>query len=218
MYNEIEKLVMQCLRGRKGSKFMEILLNPNIAYLVLMLGLVLGILAVFVPGTGLLEAMALIILVVAGWEVFNQPINILALFLLILGVFPFLLAVRKSGRTIYLVLCILALVLGSLFLFTTDRWWIPAVNPLLALVVSALSSGFLWLAARKSIEAQLVPRVHDRDNLIGSTGKTTSKIDPEGTVQISSELWTARSQQAIPAGVRVRVVARNGFILTVEKV
>jgi membrane-bound serine protease (ClpP class) len=216
MYNEIKETGQAESANSKRTEAMVILLNPNIAYLVLMIGFVLGILAVFVPGTGLLEAIAVIALALSAWEIFNQPINVLALLLLVLGVFPFLLAVRKSGRIIYLVICILALVLGSLFLFSTDRWWIPAVNPLLALVASASSSGFLWLVARKVIEANLAP-VRSRADLVGSIGKATTVIDPEGTVQISSELWSARSQEPIPAGTNVRVIARDGFILTVEK-
>jgi membrane-bound serine protease (ClpP class) len=52
--------------------------------------------------------------------------------------------------------------------------------------------------------------------LIGSIGEAKTEINDEGSVQVGGELWSARSDQAIPLGARVRVIAREGFILKVE--
>ncbi len=200
---------------------METLLNPNIAYLALVVGTLLAILALFVPGTGLLEIAALFVLLFAGWEVYGllSQLNLWALAVLILGVFPFFLAVRKSGRMIYLLGSILALVVGSSFLFHGQQSWQPAVNPLLALAGSSLSAIFLWIGTRKSLEAAQAPPAHLK-TFIGATGEVTSDIkeNDEGTVQLESELWSARSVEPIPAGSEVRVVGREGFTLVVEKV
>ena len=117
----------------------DFLLDPNVAYLMLVLGVLLAILAMFTPGTGLLELGALLILILAGWEIYNLPINLWALLMLVLGVFPFLLAVRQSQKTVFLGAAIVSFVLGSSFLFRGDQWWQPAVNPILALVISLLT-------------------------------------------------------------------------------
>jgi membrane-bound serine protease (ClpP class) len=197
---------------------MDALLNPNLAYLLLVAGFLLAISAVLSPGTGLLEIGALFALLFAGYEVYNIPINVWALVILLLGVIPFLLAVRKSGKLIFLVISILALVIGSAFLFRGETWWQPAVNPVLAVVTSTLTAVFFWVAVRKTLEAESVRPTHDLSILIGAIGeaKTDIDIDGDGSVQVSGELWTARSQKPISAGSQIRVLNREGFILEVE--
>ena len=113
---------------------MDIFLNPNVVYLLLVLGFFLAILALFSPGTGMLEAGALLILIAAGWGVYNnaRPINLWALIVLAIGVFPFLLAMRKWRDVIFLAIAIVAFELGSVYLFVPEVWWKPAVNPFLA--------------------------------------------------------------------------------------
>jgi membrane-bound serine protease (ClpP class) len=196
---------------------MDILLNPNVAYLVLTAAFLFTILAVLSPGTGLLEAGAVILLILAGYTIYNLPLNIWALVLLVVGVVPFIIAVRRSGRLVYLGISLVALVIGSSFLFAGDGWH-PAVNPLLALITSTLVVSFLWIATKKILEADRMRPSHSLESLIGAVGEAKTDInDSEGSVQVSSELWSAHSRQPIPAGVRVRIVGRDGFMLEVEK-
>ncbi|NMC11683.1 MAG: hypothetical protein GYA34_02240 [Chloroflexi bacterium] len=195
---------------------MEFILSPNIAYLVLVLGLVFSIMAIFTPGTGFFEVGALFALILAGYAIYNLPFNWWAAGILVLGIFPFIIAVRRSGRMIYLVISILALVIGSVFLFPGDRWWKPAVNPLLAIIVSLITAGYFWIAVQKTLEAERKRPAHDLEKLIGKTGEAKTDIHAEGTVQVESELWSAFSQEVIPKGSLVRIKNRNGFILEVE--
>lgn len=197
---------------------MEILLNPNVAYIILVIGVILTIMALFAPGTGVLEISALFVLLLAGWEISQQPINLWALLLLILGVIPFILAVRKSQRLIYLVIALIAFVVGSIYLFQGDYWWQPGVNPVLAIVTSVMASGFLWIAVTKVLESDRMRPRHKLANLTGEVGEAKTDIHSEGTVQIESELWSARSSIRIPEGSKVRVVKREGFILEVESI
>lgn len=195
----------------------KILLDPNVAYLLLVGGVLTAVLALLNPGTGILEVAALFALVLAGWAVYRLPINPWALLVLLLGVFPFLLAVRRSRRLIYLALAILGLVIGSAFLFQGEDWR-PAVHPVLALVVSVLAGGFVWLVVTKSLEAIMARPDHDLNRLIGAVGEAKTDIHMEGSVQVAGELWSARSLKPIPAGTPVRVVRMNGFVLEVEAV
>src|SRR5512135_1053286 len=96
---------------------MEILVDPNVAYLLLVVGFVLAIMALFSPGTGVLEVGALFVLFLAGWEISQLPINLWALIVLILGVVPFIIAVRKSRNLVFLVIALVAFVVGSAYLF-----------------------------------------------------------------------------------------------------
>jgi membrane-bound serine protease (ClpP class) len=197
---------------------METLINPNVAYLLLVVGVVLAIMALFAPGTGILEVAALFVLFLAGWEISQIPINIWALVVLVIGVIPFILAVRKSRNLIFLVIALVAFVIGSTYLFQGASVWQPGVNPILEIIASLIASGYLWIAATKVLETEKIKPRHDLAKIIGSVGEAKTDISNEGSVQIGSELWSARSTVPIPEGSKVRVVKREGFILEVESV
>ena len=92
------------------------------------------------------------------------------------------------------------------------------MNPILAAVVSILSGGFVWFAVVKVVEADQRMPSHDLTSLVGLIGETRTPVHEEGSVQVHSELWTARSQEPIPSGAKVRVVSREGFVLELEPV
>jgi membrane-bound serine protease (ClpP class) len=195
---------------------MDFLLDPNIAYLFLLAGVLLGLMAIIAPGTGMLEVGAFFCLALAGYAVYNLTFNLWALIVLVLSVVPFIYAIQKPKREWFLALSILGLVVGSVFLFATDGWQ-PAVNPALALVSSILYAGFLWIAIQKTLQASHTRLSHDLSTLVGQIGEAKTRIHAEGSVQIAGELWSERSDKVIPNGSFVRVVARDGFVLIVEK-
>ncbi len=197
---------------------MEILVNPNVAYLILVVGIVLTMMALFAPGTGILEVSALFVLLLAGWEMTQLPINFWALAVLVLGVIPFLIAVIRSRNLVFLGIAIVAFVIGSAFLFQGAHPWEPGVNPFLAIVVSMLAGGFIWFAATKVLETRQLRPKHDLSEIIGEEGEAKTEVQDEGSVQIGSELWSARSNVLIREGSKVRVVKRDGFVLEVEPV
>ena len=195
---------------------MDFLLEPNVAYLILLGGVLLSMMAIITPGTGLFEVGAFFCLALAGYAVYNLSFNGWALVILVLSIVPFIYAIQKPKRELYLGFSILLLVIGSVFLFSVDGWK-PAVNPFVAFVSSALMSAFLWLAVRKTIQAASAHPVHDLGMLIGSIGEAKSNIHEEGSAYIEGEMWSAKSDQTIPIGSSIRVVRREGFILVVEK-
>ena len=197
---------------------MEFLQNPDVIYLLFSGGLIFAVLALVSPGTGFLEIGALFILGLAGWGVvqYQIPINWLALSLLLIGIVLFLMAIRKPKIWALLVASILAIVLGSAYIFLGEVWYIPAVDPLLAVLVSVLSGLFFWVSARKVIEARSARPRHDLHVLLGAIGEAKTRIHAEGSVQVAGELWSARSEKPIPVGTRVRIINREGFTLLVE--
>jgi len=193
---------------------MNFLLDPNVAYVMLVGGFLLAILALFSPGTGLLELGALFMLALAGYGVANLPINVWALIVLLVGVFPFMLALRRSRQWAWLIPTLVALVVGSIFLFSSADGS-PAVNPWLAGLVSILVIPFVWLIGRKSLEALGRPTQSLAD-LIGMIGEARTDILAEGSVYVNGEDWSARSKTLIPAGSKVLVLRRDGLVLEVE--
>jgi membrane-bound serine protease (ClpP class) len=195
---------------------MDFLLEPNVAYLILLGGVLLGLMALVTPGTGLFEVGAFFCLALAGYAVYNLSFNGWALVLLVLSIVPFIYAIQKPKRELYLGLSILLLVIGSVFMFAVDGWK-PAVNPFVALITSGLLSAFLWIVVRKTAQAAEARPVHDLETLVGSIGESKSKIHEEGSVYVAGEMWSAKSDSPIPDGSSIRVVRREGFILVVEK-
>jgi membrane-bound serine protease (ClpP class) len=195
---------------------MEFLLDPNVAYLFLLAGILLSLLAIVTPGTGLLEVGAFFALAMAGYAIYNLNFNFWALIVILLSVVPFALAVRRPNRELLLALSLVGLVAGSVFLFSRENG-LPAVNLVLAATASLLVVGFLWIAVRKAIQASLERPTHDLEILIGQSGEARTEVREEGSVQVSGELWSARSDHPIPAGTHIRVLRRDGFVLVVEK-
>ncbi|MBE9473677.1 MAG: hypothetical protein IMY85_02205 [Chloroflexi bacterium] len=195
----------------------DLLLDPNVAYLILVGAALLTMMAVLNPGTGLLELFGLFMWLISAYIIFNMPINYWALGLMLLGVVLFLLSLRMFKNLVYLGLSIAAVIVGSIFLFDQPGWQ-PAVNPVLAVVVSIFVAGFVWVVAQKALEADSMRPAHDLEALIGAIGEAETAIGDEGSVQVAGELWSAKSDQAIPEGSRVRVVGREGFFLKVEQV
>lgn len=195
---------------------MNILLDPNIAYLLLLGGTFLGLLALVTPGTGAIEVGSLFCLLLAGYSITQLDFNLWALVLIILSVVPFIYAIRKPKRGVFLAASILILVASSAYLFRDPNGG-PAVSPLIALVASVLYFGFLWFAIRKSLQAYFTPPTHDLNSLIGQFGETKTRVHDEGSVQVAGELWSARSRNPIPPAKQVRVISREGFTLEVEQ-
>ena len=197
---------------------MEFLIDANVSYVLLILGFLFAILALFSPGTGIMEVGALIALVLAGYGIINLPLNTWALAILAFSLIPFGLAVRaRKGRTRLLFLSgsVLAFLVGSALLFPWNGLQ-PGVSPVLIALLSTLALGLAWLMATKSVEAIDARPSFDLDRLVGMTGEASSDIRSEGTVYVNGETWSAHSKTFIPAGSPVRVVRRDGFTLEVE--
>ena len=195
---------------------MDFLLNPNVAYLFLLGGVFLAMLALITPGTGFFEIGALFCIALAGYAIFNLSFNWWAIVLVMLSAVPFVYSIQKPKRELFLGVSIVVLMVGSLFIFPSETGG-PAVNLFLAFLASALVSGFLWIAVQKTVQASSARPSHDLGALVGQVGEAKTKIHVDGSVQVNGELWSARSEKAIKAGSSIRVIRREGFMLIVEK-
>ena len=195
---------------------MDFLLDPNVAYLILLGGVLLAMMSIASPGTGLFEIGAFFCIILAGYAIYRLSFNWWALVLLGLSIVPFVYAIQKPRRELYLALAILLLIVGSVFIFprTEDQLM---VNPLVAILGSGSVAVLLWFAVRKAVEATGMRPSHDLTGLIGQIGEARTKINEEGSVLVDGELWSARSESPIAAGSSIRVLRREGFILVVEK-
>ena len=199
---------------------MDLFINPNVSYVLLILGFMTAVLALFSPGTGFLELGALFALALAGYGIANLPVNSWAFALIGIGVVLFLLVLVIPARlkALLMTLSALGVILGATLLFRSQASWLPAVHPALILILAPTTPLITWFLSRKIAESVSARSSFDQNQLIGMTGKASSDIRGQGTVYVNGEEWSALSQAFIPAGSPVRVLKRQGLTLEVEPI
>ncbi len=194
---------------------MDPLLDPNVAYLVLVAATFFVLLALMTPGTGVPELLAIFSLLLAAYSVYHLSYNWWALAILLASLIPFWLAVRRARGAYWLAISILGMAVGSIFFFPAETGLI-SVNPVLAVGTTVVYAALMWICVRKIVEIAASRPIHELSSLIGQKGETRTAVQDSGSVQVAGELWSARSQQLLKPGSPIRVVGRDGFVLVVE--
>lgn len=191
---------------------------PNVFYLCLVLGLWVTALALVSPGTGALEVLALFLLGGAAVGMLTWPVNALAFIPLILGAAAFIFSlVRRRQAGVGLLVSAMLISLGSIFLFESPSGG-PAVQPVLAILMSGLTVLLFWVGVRRGLEAQRAAPTVSAATVVGQIGETRSPVHRDGEVYVGGEMWSARAEQPIAEGQRVRVRSLDGLIVEVEPV
>lgn len=200
------------------EQMMTVMTDPNIVYLVAVLGLWFSVTAVYVPGTVLVEKLAFVGIAGAAILLFQMPTNWLAVMALIVGVLGFIIIPFLKTEIAPLAIVGLALQgFGGYFLFY-DR----PVSPLLigfTLLIQFAYHTYVLMPMLRQIRERAAQPVDRDSQLVGMQGRVTKALDPIGTVQVNGELWTALSVEAdvtIEPGETVVVIGREGLQLTVE--
>lgn len=190
------------------------LLDPNLMYLALLVGLWIGVTALYIPGTWLPEITSIVL--VAGSLIILSSMATAwwAVALMVLGISAFLLLPffgEKYGR--FAEFGLVAQAIGGLFLFQEQ-----SVSPLLiafTVIVGVLYNRLVLIPTMKN---QRRFNEYDESNqVIGIRGRVIKELDPVGTVYVNKELWRARSSENLTKDTPIMVVGQNGLELTVEK-
>jgi membrane-bound serine protease (ClpP class) len=191
------------------QNFLLTISNPNLAYLLLMIGL-LGLYFEFAhPGAILPGVLGGICLLMAVFSFQILPINYVGLLLILLAVGFFILEVKVHSYGALSAGGIASMIIGSMMLVKSP---IPELRPSLRLIIPvavgmALVCGFL---------VSLVIRAHarraltGREGMIGEKGTAMTDLSPSGKVFVHGEIWDAESDAAVPKGEPV-------IVLEVEK-
>nr|MDO8062800.1 NfeD family protein [Candidatus Freyrarchaeum guaymaensis] len=227
-YNPVRKIPLSGVSGayplfyQKPVKYyvLDFLVNPYVAYSLLMLGLFGLIIGIKTPGYGA-EVGGSISLLLSLLGLGVLGLNVAALLLFALG-FTLLLLEIKTGTTVLAVGGITCLVLGSLivvpagWLFTST--FVESLRTLL-LTISGLLAAFFALIIYKVGKVQRLKSKLEPETLIGETGTAKTTLNPKGQVLVKGEVWSARSagNTTIPEGSRVKIVKVTGLTLIVEE-
>ncbi|MEM6526762.1 MAG: NfeD family protein [Chloroflexota bacterium] len=195
----------------------SLLLDPTVVYLILIVGAWLGITAMYIPSTGIAEALALVVLGGAVFALAQLPVNWISVMLLIVGMFGFVIAPlfnRKHSRWSWMAPVVQGV--ASVFLY---RGMVP--NPFVIAVMLGLAFAYNHYLLLPMLDyLRDTPLVGDEStDLPGATGRVVGAVNPpeSGTAQINGELWTIRSSVPLQRGDVVRVQAVNGLELHVER-
>ena len=187
------------------QKFLLTISNPNLAYILLMLGL-LGLYFEFSnPGAILPGVLGGLCLLVAIFSFQILPINYVGLILILLSIGLFILEIKVQSYGILSVGGILAMVIGSIMLIDAP---IPELRPSLKFIIPVaigLSLIFLFLIIL-AVRVHMRKAVTGKEGLVGKIGVARTELNPEGKVFVHGEIWDAEAQQDIPEGTKVMVI------------
>ena len=199
---------------------MEVLINPNVAYLLIVTALMLLLLTFNEPKFTWPKAAMAFCFLAAGVELLHLKGNTWAFLVVALSPLPFIMAIRQTPvRSPLLLLTILMLTIGSFFLLV-DQNGRPVVNYGLAGFVAVLCGAFIWISNGRGRNAQGVRLSDDPSSVVGLLGEAHTDIESHsaGSVLVDGEIWQARSKNPIHAGAMVRILRQDGFWLTVKEV
>jgi len=194
----------------------SLLTNPNVVYVLLIIGLWAAAAAFYVPGTGLLEVSAVVCLVLAIAGLTQLPVNVVGVILIVVAGLLFIIDLKVHSVALAVGAAV-SLVLGSVFLFPPSDSALR-LSPWLIGGVTLASIGFFGVALSAAIRAQRLRAKVTAETIVGQRGVVTTSIDPVGTVQVHSELWTAVADESIGAGEEAEVTALEGLRIRVMRV
>jgi membrane-bound serine protease (ClpP class) len=198
------------------DKILKTLSDPNIAYILMMIGLAGLYFELSHPGAifpGVIGAMSLIL---AFFAFQTLPVNYAGILLIGLAIILFILEMKISSYGLLSLGGIISLFLGSIMLFEgTAPEMRLSWNVLIPTVV--MISGFFVAVAGLVFRSQISrPKTGDK-GLIGEVGVVKSRLEPEGKIFVHGELWNAVAPGTIEPGSKVRVVAVDRLMLKVEE-
>ena len=199
------------------TKILKTISNPNIAYILLMIGFAGLYVELSHPGAIFPGVIGGISLVLAFFALQTLPVNYAGILLIILAIIFFIMEMKISSYGLLSVAGIVSLLLGSLMMFKDTgpdmRLSLKVLLPTIILI-----SGFFVFVAGLVFRAQMAkPRTGTR-GLVGEIGKVKKALTPEGKVFVHGELWNAKADKAIGEGTKVRVVNVVNLTLDVEPV
>jgi membrane-bound serine protease (ClpP class) len=198
------------------EKVLDTLSNPNISYILMMVGLLGLYFELSNPGAIFPGVIGGICLILAFFAFQTLPVNYAGILLIILSLILFILEIKVTSFGMLTVGGIIALTLGSLMLFDSS---VPFARVSLDVIIPVvvITSSCCALIVLLAIKAHRRKPTTGREGLLQAQGITKSTLDLEGKVFIHGEYWDAVSSEPIPEGTRVEVLEVQDTILKVKK-
>lgn len=194
------------------DKVLQIISDPNIAYLLMLIGLAGLYFEFSTPGAiipGVVGAMSLIL---AFFSFQALPVNYAGLLLVALAVVLFVLEAHVPTYGMLSLGGLISLALGFLMLFDQVGVSLKLMMPTLLLI-----GGFFFVVGSLAYKSYRAKPRGGKDDLVGEVGIVRERVDPEGLVFVHGEYWRARSRERLDPGDRVEVEGVQGLLLEVKR-
>ena len=200
-----------------GDRLLDIISNPTIAYIFLMLGIYGIFFELSSPGAILPGVVGGIFLILAFYALQMLPVNYAGLALILFGIILFIAEIKVVSHGLLAVGGVISLLLGSIMLFQSP---VEYMRVSLSVIIPAVmvSAAFFIFAVTKAINARLTKPTTGMEGLVGEIGIASTPIAFEGKVSIHGEFWNVISDQNIEKGEKVQVIGVNNLKLTVKKI
>ncbi|MFQ5593785.1 MAG: nodulation protein NfeD [Anaerolineae bacterium] len=197
------------------EQFLHTITDPNVAYILLILG-INGLLFELANPSGFLPGVIGAICLVMGFYALGVlDVNYAGLAMIVLAFVLFVIDVKAPTHGVLTTGGIVAFILGSLILFNTPLY---SVSRGLIASVALITAGFFAFAIGAAMRAQRQKPATGLEGLVGAMAQARSDVDPQGIVFLQGERWKARTEgDPIQTGESVRVLAVDGFELIVER-
>jgi membrane-bound serine protease (ClpP class) len=186
--------------------------NPNIAYILMMIGLAGLYFELSHPGAIFPGVVGAISLILAFFSFQTLPVNYAGLLLIALAIIFFIAEIKVTSYGLLSLAGLISLTLGSIMLFEDVGVSLKLMMPTIVLI-----GGFFVGIAFLAFRAYRRTPKGGRDGLIGESGVVEEKIDPEGLIFAHGEYWRATSDEIVEEGEKVRIIGLKGLKLIVEK-
>ena len=198
------------------ERFLATLSNPNIAYILMMIGLVGLYFELSNPGAIFPGVIGGICLILAFFAFRSLPVNYAGVLLILLGIILFIAEIKIASYGLLTVGGVISLALGSIMLFESP---FPYLRASLAVILPtvAVTAAFFILAVTMTIKAHLAKPATGAEGLQGEIGRAMTRLAPEGKVFVHGELWNAYIDGTLEEGQKIRVLKAEGLKLKVEK-
>jgi len=190
--------------------------NPNVAYLLMMLGILGIFFEISQPGVILPGVIGAIAILLAFFALSTLPVNYVGVLLILLAFVLFVLEVKVTSYGMLTVGGIIAMSLGSLMLIDSSEPYLQISRAVIAATVT-VCSGFFLFAVTMVVRTQRRPAISGEEGMCGEVGTVVKRIDGRGSVFVHGEYWQARANETIEEGSEVEVVrVMNGLELEVK--
>lgn len=200
-----------------SNKILNVISNPNIAYILLTLGM-MGLYFEFSnPGAIFPGVIGGICLIMAFFAMQTLPINYAGLALMILAVILFILELKIVSHGLLAIGGTISLLLGSLMLIDSD---VPYLRVSLSVIIPTVivTVAFFLFAIYFALKAQKRKVVTGEPGIVGKRGEVKDMKNGRGMVYVLGEYWKAEAPEDYPPGTPVKVIKVDGMMLKVEKI
>lgn len=202
-----------------SQKLLSILSDPNIAYILMMLGIYGLFFELYNPGAILPGVIGGICLILAFYSMNTLPVNYAGLALILLSIVLFILEIKIISNGILTIGGIISLFLGSIMLINTDSILeVVQISMELIILIVVITAAFFLFIISMGIRAQRRKVRTGLEGLIGEIGTAVTKLSPKGKISVHGEYWNAESLEGeVRKGEDVVVDSIFNLLLKVKK-